>query len=604
MDFLPVSKADLKKRNWDQLDIIFVSGDAYVDHPAWAAAILGRFLERHGYRVGIIAQPDWRNQEDFKKLGAPRLFFGVSAGNLDSMVNHYTADKKKRREDAYSPGGKAGFRPDRATIVYSNRLRETFPGVPVIIGGIEASLRRLAHYDYWSDKIRRSLLLDSKADLLVYGMGEYVLLEIARYLETGRDIKDLVSLPGTCYSSPLLPEGVLEIPSYEAVQENVKDFSLSTHLIYKNTNPYSASPLAQKHGDRWVIVNPPPQPLSTEQMDAIYEIPFLRQSHPVYDKDGGIPALTPVQFSMLTHRGCFGGCAFCSIGLHQGKFIQSRSIESLITEAQSFVTHPDFRGSIPDLGAPSANMYGMNGKASSKCEKCNRISCLFPKVCKNLNTDHWASLRLWRRIRKIKGIRNIRVASGVRYDLILIDKSGQYLRELCRHHVGGQLKIAPEHVASTVTDLMGKPGQTNYKEFIKSFTQMNKKLGKKQFLIPYFISAHPGSGLKESIELAEFVRDHMQYYPEQVQNFTPTPMTISTSMYYTGLNPFNGRGVYVPKSTWERKAQRSLLQYRNPANHKLAREALKKAGRTDLIGFSSHALVTPHQAKQSKKKPR
>lgn len=591
MDFLPVNKNDLKKRKWEQLDIILVSGDAYVDHPAWAAAILGRFLEKQGYRVGIIAQPDWRSLEDFKQLGEPRLFFGVSSGNLDSLVNHYTADLKKRREDLYSPGGQAGCRPDRAAIVYANRIREAYPGVAIIIGGIEASLRRLAHYDYWSDRIRRSILLDSKADLLVYGMGEYKLLEIARFIANGGDIGKNKHMPGTASVSSILPDKAVELPSYEKVKDNPQEFSRSTRLIVQNCNPYCSPPLAQKHGDRWVIINPPDLPLTTKQMDSIYDIPFLRRYHPSYEAAGGVPALKPVQFSILTHRGCFGGCAFCSIGLHQGKFIQSRSLKSLLAEAQSFTAHPDFRGSIPDLGAASANMYGMLGKKKELCEKCQRISCLYPEVCKNLNTDHSASLQLWQRMRQIKALNNIRVASGVRYDLILQDKSGQYLRELCQYHVGGQLKIAPEQVAAGVTELMGKPGRAQYEQFMAAFKKVNQKLGKEQYLIPYFISAHPGSSLNESIELAEFLRDHMQYYPEQVQNFTPTPMTISTSMYYTGINPMNGKQVYVAKSSQERKAQRALLQYRKPGNQKLVKEALEKCGRSDLIGSSPRSLV-------------
>lgn len=607
MDFLPVNKMDLEYRYWDGLDIIFVSGDAYVDHPAWAAAILGRFLEKHGYRVGIIAQPDWQSLEDFKKLGRPRLFFAVSAGNLDSMVNHYTADKKKRHEDAYSPGGKAGCRPDRATIVYTNRLRQAFPGVPVVIGGVEASLRRLAHYDYWTGKVRRSILLDSKADLLVYGMGEYKLLEIARFIEAGGEVKNLNSLPGTVYVSSTMPQNVMKLPSFEEVSEDCQAFTDSTRLIHQNTNPYCSPPLGQKHGQRWVIVNPPEMPLTTEQMDSIYDVGFIRQYHPMYEPQGGVPALKPVQFSMVTHRGCFGGCAFCSIGLHQGKFIQSRSIESLAQEAAAFVSHPDFRGSIPDLGAASANMYGLTGKDMDKCRDCRRMSCLYPKVCHNMNTDHSPSLKLWQKIRKIKGIKNIRVASGVRYDLILNDKSGLYLWELCKHHVGGQLKIAPEHVALTVTRQMGKPGRKEYEQFIQAYTKVNDKLQKKQYLIPYFISAHPGSSLTESVDLAEFIRDHMQYYPEQVQNFTPTPMTISTSMYHTGLNPMTGREVYVPSSTWERKAQRALLQYRNPENHDLVRAALQECGRTDLIGSSPQALLKeksyPGKRKQRPVKP-
>ena len=591
MEFLPVSKSDLKHRNWDALDIILVSGDAYVDHPAWASAILGRFLESYGYRVGIIAQPDWTNLDDFLSLGTPRLFFGVSAGNMDSMVNQYTADRKKRNQDLYSPGGKAGLRPDRPTIVYTNRLREAFPDVPVIIGGVEASLRRLAHYDYWADKVRRSVLADSKADLLVYGMGEYTLLKIAQYLENGNEIKNLISLPGTGYMSSTLPSSALDLPAFEEVAGNKQAFSRSTRLIYQHNNPYSSPPLAQKHGERWVVINPPPLPLTTVEIDRIYSNKFIRKSHPIYDQSGGIKALESVQFSLVTHRGCFGGCAFCSLAIHQGKFIQSRSIESLVKEAETFTQHPDFKGVIPDVGAPSANMYGMKGKNSDKCKTCNRISCLHPNLCSNLHTDHTPSIKLWKKLRNISQIKHIRVASGVRYDLILKDTSGQYLHDLCKYHVGGQLKIAPEHISPAVTSLMAKPGKKEYTQFMSAFKQINNKLKKDQYLIPYFISAHPGSTLEESVELAEFLRDHFQYYPEQVQNFTPTPMTISTSMYHTGINPLNNQEVYVPRDTWERKAQRALLQYRDPKNKTLVREALLKAGRSDLIGSSRQALV-------------
>ncbi len=560
MGFLPMSRAEMKAKNWEELDIILVSGDAYVDHPAWAAALLGRFLEYHGYRVGIIAQPDWRTGEDFMQLGAPRLFFGVSAGNLDSMVNHYTADKKKRRQDVYSPGGKAGMRPDRATIVYTNRLREAFPGIPVIIGGVEASMRRLAHYDYWGDQVRRSILLDSKADLLIYGMGEKALFETARYLERGQDVKSLRNVAGSCYAAAQPPEDALILPSYEAAASDPVKFSQLTRMVAQNITSYLAAPLAQRHGERWVVANPPALPLSTAEMDELYALPFQRRSHPIYEDRGGVPALKPVQFSILTHRGCFGGCHFCSIGLHQGKFIQSRSQESLLNEARSFLMHPDFKGSIPDVGGPSANMYGLSGKERLKCEKCKRGSCLVPALCPKMDTDHSPSVKLWRELRKIPGIKHIRVASGVRYDLIIKDSSGSYLHSLCKHHVGGQLKVAPEHVADKVTALMGKPDHTQYLKFTESFNRVNRQLGKTQYLIPYLISAHPGSSLKESRELAQYVSRQMRHHPEQVQNFTPLPMTISASMYHTGMNPFNGEKIYVPKSAKERREQRDMLQ--------------------------------------------
>ncbi len=594
MDFLPMTKKDMDKRGWDELDIIFVSGDAYVDHPAWAAAILGRFLEHHGFKVGIIAQPDWHSIKDISSLGQPRLFFGVSAGNIDSMVNHYTADRKKRHDDVFSPGGVGGKRPDRATIVYTNLIKQAFPGVPVTIGGVEASLRRLAHYDYWSGKVRRSLLLDSKADLLVYGMGEYALLEIARYLKSGHEIKYLTGMRGTCYISGHCPANARQIPSFEQVSGDKAEFSRATKIMQEELNPYCARILAQQHGERWVVQNPPPMPLTTEELDDIYKLPFLRQAHPSYDAAGGVPALKPVQFSLLTHRGCFGGCAFCSLGLHQGKFIQNRSIESIAGEAETFLAHPDFKGSIPDVGAPSANMFGLSGKNQQLCQKCRRSSCLYPKVCVNLDTNQLPSVKLWRRLRSIKRIKHIRVASGVRYDLILRDSSGQYLKDLCRHHVGGQLKIAPEHISDHVTRSMHKPGKDEYIKFIKEFKRINKEIGKEQYIIPYFISAHPGSRLGDTIQLAEFVRDNLQYYPEQVQNFTPTPMTVSTSMYYTGLDPDSGKAVHVPH-TRERKWQRALLQYKNKENWGPAREALKASGRRDLIGFSPRCLVKPEK---------
>ncbi|MEN6461391.1 MAG: YgiQ family radical SAM protein [Syntrophomonas sp.] len=591
MDFLPVNKADLEKRGWEELDIIIVSADAYVDHPAWAAAILGRFLEYKGYRVGIIAQPGWRNLDDIRSLGQPRLFFAISGGNMDSMVNHYTADKKRRHEDLYSPGGKTGLRPDRPTIVYSNLLRQAYPGVPIVIGGVEASLRRLAHYDYWSDQVRRSVLVDSRADLLVYGMGEHNLLEIARRLKSGQDIAYMPKLRGTCYLSNKLTEQAIDLPPFEEVAADKQAFTRATRMIQEELNPYCAHTLAQKHGERWVIQNPPALPYTTEQLDEIYKLPFARRYHPMYEVSGGVPGLAPVQFSIVTHRGCFGGCAFCSIGMHQGKFIQNRSPQSIVEEARALSEHPDFRGTIPDVGAPSANMYGLKGIDEDKCQKCRRSSCIFPGICKNLKTDQSPSVKLWQRLREIKRIKHLFVSSGVRYDLILRDTSGKYLRDLCRYHISGQLKIAPEHVSDRVTRIMHKPGKTEYKKFINAFNKTNKELGKEQYIIPYFISAHPGCDLQDTVELAEFVRDQLQYYPEQVQNFTPTPMTISTCMYHTGLNPENGKAVYVPRQEKERKWQRALLQYRNRANQNLAREALHACSREDLIGSSPRALV-------------
>lgn len=602
-EFLPVNKKDLQQRGWEQVDIIFLSGDAYVDHPSWAAAILGRFLERHGYRVGIIAQPDWRSVDDFMKLGPPRLFFAVAAGNMDSMVSHYTADKKRRRNDAFSPGGKAGLRPDRATIVYCNRLKEAFKEVPIVIGGVEASLRRLVHYDYWSDQLRRSILFDSKADLLAYGMGEYSLLQIAAILAEQKDISYCHQLRGICYISSHPNPEAIQIPSFESCQQSKKALAETTRMLLENSNPYCARPLAQQHGDRWLIHNPPALPLSTQEMDAIYASRFLRRWHPDYDEKGGVPGLEPVQFSVTTHRGCFGGCSFCSIGIHQGKFIQSRSQASIVREVKGFLDHPDFRGSIPDLGGPSANMYSMTGKKADACKVCKRLSCLYPSVCKNLHSDHQPSIQLWRAVRSLPKVNHLRVASGMRYDLLLEDKSQEYLRELCEYHVGGQLKVAPEHVSASVTRLMGKPGIDTCQQFAAAYQKMNKRLGKKQYLIPYFISAHPGAGLDETIELAEYVRDHLQHYPQQVQNFTPTPMTLSTTMYITGINPLDGEQVYVPRSEKERRWQRALLQYKNPANRQLLREALQKSGREDLL-YGPRALLDPGANKKRRRSTR
>ncbi len=590
MEFLPISRADMESRGWDEPDIIIVSGDAYVDHPAWAAALLGRFMESKGYRVGIIAQPDWHDLTDITRLGQPRLFFAVSGGNLDSMVSHYTADKKKRREDVYSPGGQAGLRPDRPTIVYSNLIRQAFPGVPIVIGGVEASLRRLAHYDYWSDQVRRSILVDSRADLLVYGMGEYQLLEIAKRLHAGQNIAYLHNLRGTCYLAGKLPDAAEEIPSFEQIAACTAAFAAATRTILDNINPYCSVPLAQPHAGRWVVQNPPPEPLTTAQLDEIYDLPFLRQSHPRYDCKGGIPGLAPVQFSIVTHRGCFGGCSFCSLGMHQGKFIQNRSPGSIVREAESLAGHTDFNGTIPDVGAPSANMYGLKGNNEDVCRGCRRPSCLYPSLCKNLIADHTPSVKLWRRLRKIPEIKHIFVASGLRYDLLLRDRSS-YLHDLCKYHVSGQLKIAPEHISERVTHLMNKPGPSEYKRFIEKFKRVNQGMGKEQYLVPYFISAHPGCTLSDTVRLAEFIRDQLQYYPEQIQNFTPTPMTVSTCMYHTGIDPVSGGPVYVPRQSKERRMQRALLQYRNRANYALAREALQTCHRQDLIGSGPKALV-------------
>ncbi len=599
--FLPISKIEMDKLGWEQLDIIIVSGDAYVDHPAWAAALLGKFLVAHGFKIGIIPQPRWETMEDISVLGRPRLAFAVSGGNLDSMVSHYTADKKPRRQDVYSPAGEAGKRPDRATVAYCRLIKKAFPDVPIIIGGIEASLRRLAHYDYWEDKIRPSILIASQADLLVYGMGEYLLLEIAKRLDQGSDIKTITDLRGTCYQTTALPQKYRLLPELAKIEQKKESLNILTKIVYEETNPYNAQVLAQKHKDSFVIQNPPPLPLSTAELDRIYEQDFVRKWHPSYGEKNGIPGLEPVQFSIVTHRGCFGGCSFCSLALHQGRFIQSRSSESIIKEIKSFISHDDFKGFIPDIGGPSANMYGLHGKRMEKCQVCRKQSCLCPHVCTNIETDQTKSVELWQQVRAIPGVKQVRISSGIRYDLLLKDKSDKYMEDLCRYHVGGQLKVAPEHVSLPVTSLMNKPAKQKYQEFVQLFNKVNRYLNKKQYLVPYFISAHPGCTLQNTIELAEFVRDDLRYQPEQVQNFTPTPMTISTAMYYSEIDYKTNQPIHVPKSEQERNYQRALLQYKDPKNKKLLREALEAVKRPDLIGTSPNALLHESSRKIGKK---
>ncbi|MGE5455418.1 MAG: YgiQ family radical SAM protein [Methylocystaceae bacterium] len=592
MALLVTTRQEMIERKIDQLDFILISADAYVDHPAFAAALLGRFLEAHGFTVGVIAQPNWRQTDDFMRLGAPRLAFGVSGGNVDSMVSHYTADKKRRREDDFSPGGKTGWRPDRPTIVYTNRLREAFPGVPIIIGGIEASLRRVAHYDYWDNKVRRSILFDSRADLLVYGMGEYPLLEILTRLQAGENIAAITDVRNTAWLTRQHPgEDTKLLPTVEEVSSDGKAFNNAMVTLLQENNPYQGHPLAQGHTNQWVVVNPPALPLNSKQLDSIYEQPFTRAAHPSYQAAGGVPALATVQFSVVSHRGCFGGCHFCSLALHQGRFIQSRSQASLIKEVQSLVRHPGFKGTIQDVGGPSANMYRLQGKDTKRCQGCQRQSCLHPKPCANLNTDHRHAAALLQAIRQISGVKHVFVASGIRYDLINAAPDNAYLKDLVSHHVSGQLKIAPEHVSPRVTARMGKPGQPEYDKFMRAFAGLSKQVGKKQYLVPYFIAGHPGCDLKDMLQLAEFIRDELQYYPEQVQNFTPTPMTISTAMYYTGLDPFSGQPVHVPREDKERRLQRALLQYKSPQNRALVREALESLGRKDLIGSDPHCLI-------------
>ena len=597
--FLAVSRKDMEQREWDRLDFLLVSGDAYVDHPSFGPAILGRMLEDQGFRVGIIAQPDWRSTAGFKILGKPRLGVFVTAGNLDSMINRYTAAKRRRSEDAFSPGGRAGCRPERATIVYANRIREAWKNVPLIIGGIEASLRRFAHYDYWSDGLRRSILVDSRADLLVFGMGEKPVTEIAAQLAAGLPVDSIRQVAGTCYLTETADEiwDYVEIPGYEEVCKDKSAFAEAFRLQYREQDSIRGKRVVQRHGEWLLVQNPPARPLTTEEMDHIYGLPYQRTYHPSYDAHGGVPAIKEVKFSLASHRGCFGNCSFCALYAHQGRMIQQRSQESLLREAVLLTQLPDFKGYIHDVGGPTANFRHLACEQQQKRGTCPDRQCLFPGPCKNIDADHREYRELLRQLRKIPGVKKVFVRSGIRFDYLLAPgkweaDNRQFLRELCEHHVSGQLKVAPEHVAPAVTDMMGKSGKKVYLQFMKAFQEANQTVGKEQYLVPYFMSSHPGSGLKEAIELAEFIRD-LGYHPEQVQDFIPTPGSLSTCMYYTGIHPLTGKKVYVAKSPEDKKMQRALIQYRDPKNRPFVYEALMKAGRQDLIGYGPKCLMRP-----------
>ena len=600
-EFLPISKTDMAQRGWDELDFIFVSGDAYVDHPSFGPAILCRLLEKHGYKVGLIPQPDWHSTRDFNRLGKPRLGFLVSAGNMDSLLNKFTAAKKTRHQDAYSPGGRAGYRPERATIVYCNRLRELHPDVPIIIGGIEASLRRLAHYDYWSDKVRRSMLVDSGADLLIFGMGERALLQVAADLQQGVEIGNIQDVPGTCYKVPDMDYvwDYLPLPSYAEVAADKKQFAAAFKLEYLEQDAFRGRKLAQQNDEWCVVQNPPAKPLSEEEMDEIYDLPYQRTWHPIYDKDGGVPAIAEVQFSLLSQRGCFGGCNFCAIISHEGRIIQRRSHESLLREARILTKLPGFKGYIHDVGGPTANFRRTSCDAQLERGTCRGKPCLSPVPCQNLVADHSDYLKLLRELRAVPGVKKVFVRSGVRFDYLLLAKDN-FLEELCKYHISGQLKIAPEHITDRVTRMMGKSGRKVYERFVDRFTAMNKKLGMKQYLVPYFMSSHPGAKLEDAIELAEFIRDR-GYHPQQVQDFIPTPGTLSTCMWYTGIDPLTGEAVYSAKSYEDKLMQRALMQYWLPKNQAIVRKALRKAGRQDLIGYEKKCLVRP-ESKNDKSK--
>lgn len=593
--FLPVSKSDMKKRGWTQCDFIYICGDAYVDHPSFGHAIITRLLEAFGYKVGIIAQPDWKNKESITILGEPRLAFLVSAGNMDSMVNHYTVNKKRRHQDAFSPGGVMGKRPDYATIVYCNLIRQVYKKTPVIIGGIEASLRRMAHYDYWSDKVKRSILIDSGADIISYGMGEHSIIEIADALNAGIDIHDITFIKGTVYKTKTLDnlENYIELPSYDDIVNSKEMYAKSFYTQYKNTDPFTARILVEKVKEKmYVVQNPPAMPLTEVEMDDIYSLPYMRNYHPMYEKDGGIPALSEIKFSITSNRGCFGGCSFCALTFHQGRIIQVRSHKSIIDEAVQMTKDADFKGYIHDVGGPTANFRHTSCDKQLTKGVCMNRQCLFPKPCPNLKVDHSDYIKLLRELRALPGVKKVFIRSGIRFDYCMCDPDDTFINELCKYHISGQLRVAPEHISDNVLNKMGKPSNDVYEGFLKRYQRINKKTGKEQFVVPYLMSSHPGSTMKEAIELAEYIRD-LGYMPEQVQDFYPTPSTLSTCMYYTGLDPATMDKVYTPVSHHEKAMQRALIQYRNPENYELVKEALIKNGRTDLIGFGPKCLIPP-----------
>ena len=595
MAFLPTTRSEMNDRDWDAVDFVYVCGDAYVDHPSFGCAIITRLLEAHGYRVGIIAQPDWRDPASVCALGEPRLAFLVSAGNMDSMVNHYTVAKKRRRTDAYSAGGQAGLRPDRACIVYGNLIRRSFKHTPIVLGGIEASLRRLAHYDYWSDSLKRSILLDAGADMISYGMGEKSIIAIADALAAGLSVGDLTYIPGTAFRARSL-DGVYDpiiLPTFDQMSADKLDYARSFKLQMENLNPFAGHPLVEEYPHRvFVVQNPPAEPLSTEEFDTVYELPYERTWHPAYDAAGGIPALSEVKFSLTSSRGCLGDCAFCALNYHQGRIIQARSHESILAEAQIMCEDPDFKGYIHDVGGPTANFRIPACTKQLVRGACPHKRCLSPIPCKALRVTHKDYIKLLRKLRALPGVKKVFVRSGIRFDYVMLDPDPTFLRELVEHHVSGQLRVAPEHISDAVLSVMGKPSRDVYDRFVHEFDRICHDVGKEQYIVPYLMSSHPGSTLKEAVELAEYCRD-LGFNPEQVQDFYPTPATVSTCIYYTGVDPRTMEPVFVPRSPHEKALQRALIQYRNPKNHDLVREALHRAGREDLIGYDKRCLVRP-----------
>ena len=605
-EFLPISKQDMEDRGWAQCDFVYVIGDAYVDHPSFGHAIISRVLEDAGYNVGILSQPDWKNPDSIRALGEPRLGFLVMGGNMDSMVNHYSVSKRRRETDAFTPGGVMGKRPDYAAVVYCNLIRRVYPHATILLGGIEASLRRLAHYDYWSGKRKRSILLDSQADLLMYGMGERAVVEIADALNSGMKAKDITWIDGTVFSCKE-PDGAVEqivLPSYEEIVADGRKYAESFRIQSQNTDPFTAKRLVEPYGKNlFVVQNPPQKPLTQAEMDHIYDLPYARTYHPSYEALGGVPAIAEVKFSLVSCRGCFGACSFCALTFHQGRIIQARSHESILAEAEKIIADPDFKGYIHDVGGPTANFR------HPACDKqltkgvCQNRQCLFPTPCRNLKADHSDYLSLLRKLRKLPGVKKVFIRSGIRFDYLLADHNDTFFKELVKYHVSGQLKVAPEHVADAVLDLMGKPRNRVYEAFLEKYDRLNRQMGLKQFVVPYLMSSHPGSTLKEAVALAEYLRD-IGYNPEQVQDFYPTPSTVSTVMYDTGLDPRTMKPVYVPTNPHEKAMQRALIQYKNPKNYRLVHEALVKAGRTDLIGYGKKCLIPPAPGERSKPMPK
>ncbi len=598
-EFLPISKEDMLSRGWDSCDFVYIIGDAYVDHPSFGPSIISRVLEHHGYKVGIISQPDWKDPASIRQLGTPRLGFLVSSGNMDSMVNHYAVSKKPRSTDSFTPGGEMGKRPDYAVTVYCNLIRRSYKHIPIIIGGIEASLRRLAHYDYWSGKLKRSVLLDSQADLLLYGMGERSIVEVADALNSGLNIREITWIDGSVFKTKAPDDAVpsITLPSYEALLENKRTYAESFAVQYRNTDPILSKRLIEPYGDGYFVVqNPPQKPLSQKEMDEVYSLPYKRAYHPSYEKKGGVPAISEIKFSLVSNRGCFGACSFCALTFHQGRIIQTRSHDSIVKEAEHITHDPEFKGYIHDVGGPTANFRQPACTRQLSKGACPTRQCLFPTPCKNMVADHSDYLTLLRRLREIPKVKKVFIRSGIRFDYLLADKDDTFFRELVQHHISGQLKVAPEHVSAKVLDKMGKPRHHVYDTFCKKFEKLNKEYNMPQFVVPYLMSSHPGSSLTEAVELAEYLRD-IHYSPQQVQDFYPTPSTLSTVMYYTGLDPRTMEEVYVPTNPHEKAMQRALMQYRNPKNYDLVSEALHKAGRTDLIGYGEKCLIRPRQTR-------